>query len=39
MKTDDYASKPLLPEELMKKIKGLLERAKEEARNRGNACD
>ncbi|MBP1730841.1 MAG: two-component system, OmpR family, alkaline phosphatase synthesis response regulator PhoP [Deltaproteobacteria bacterium] len=30
MKTDDYASKPLLPEELMKKVNDLLERAKKE---------
>jgi CheY-like chemotaxis protein len=28
MKTDDYASKPLLPDELMKKIRELLARAK-----------
>jgi CheY-like chemotaxis protein len=31
MKTDDYASKPLLPEELVKKVTGLLARAKKEA--------
>ena len=30
MKTDDYASKPLLPEELVKRIGGLLARAKGE---------
>jgi CheY-like chemotaxis protein len=29
MKTDDYANKPLLPEELVKKINELLARAKE----------
>jgi len=29
MKTDDYASKPLLPEELLKRVEGLLEKAKE----------
>ena len=29
MKTDDYASKPLLPEELIKRIRGMLKRAKE----------
>jgi DNA-binding response OmpR family regulator len=28
MKTDDYASKPLLPEELMKRVKDLLARSK-----------
>jgi CheY-like chemotaxis protein len=28
MKTDDYASKPLLPEELVKKVNELLKRAK-----------
>jgi DNA-binding response OmpR family regulator len=28
MKTDDYASKPLLPDELVKRINGLLERAR-----------
>ncbi len=28
MKTDDYASKPLLPEELVKRITGLLARSK-----------
>ncbi len=31
MKTDDYASKPLLPDELVKRVSGLLERAKKEA--------
>ncbi len=31
MKTDDYASKPLLPDELVKKVNSLLERAKKEA--------
>ena len=30
MKTDDYASKPLLPDELLKKVNSLLERAKKE---------
>jgi DNA-binding response OmpR family regulator len=30
MKTDDYASKPLLPEELVKRIVALLARAKEQ---------
>ena len=30
MKTDDYASKPLLPEELVKRIGGLLARAREQ---------
>jgi DNA-binding response OmpR family regulator len=30
MKTDDYASKPLLPDELIKRVVGLLERAKKE---------
>jgi CheY-like chemotaxis protein len=28
MKTDDYASKPLLPEDLIKRIEGLLARSK-----------
>ena len=31
MKTDDYASKPLLPDELVKRVKELLSRAKSEA--------
>ena len=31
MKTDDYASKPLLPDELVKRVNSLLERAKKEA--------
>ncbi len=31
MKTDDYASKPLLPEELVKRVKELLSRSKSEA--------
>ena len=31
MKTDDYASKPLLPEELIKRVTMLLAKAKEEA--------
>jgi two-component system alkaline phosphatase synthesis response regulator PhoP len=31
MKTDDYASKPLLPEELVKRVKDLLARSREEA--------
>jgi DNA-binding response OmpR family regulator len=31
MKTDDYASKPLLPEELVKRVNSLLARAKKEA--------
>ncbi len=31
MKTDDYAAKPLLPDELVKKVAGLLERAAERA--------
>jgi DNA-binding response OmpR family regulator len=31
MKTDDYASKPLLPEELMKRIDDLLKRAQANA--------
>jgi DNA-binding response OmpR family regulator len=31
MKTDDYASKPLLPDELVKKINDLLLRARNEA--------
>jgi two-component system alkaline phosphatase synthesis response regulator PhoP len=31
MKTDDYASKPLLPDELVKRVKDLLSRAKSEA--------
>ncbi len=31
MKTDDYANKPLLPEELVKKINELLARAQESA--------
>ncbi len=30
MKTDDYANKPLLPEELVKKINELLARSKKE---------
>jgi CheY-like chemotaxis protein len=30
MKTDDYASKPLLPEDLLRKIADLLARAKEQ---------
>ncbi len=31
MKTDDYASKPLLPDEMVKKVAALLERARNEA--------
>jgi DNA-binding response OmpR family regulator len=31
MKTDDYAGKPLLPEELVKRVNGLLARARKEA--------
>ena len=31
MKTDDYAGKPLLPEELVKRVNSLLARAKKEA--------
>ncbi len=31
MKTDDYASKPLLPDELVKRITGLLARSKEQS--------
>ncbi len=30
MKTDDYASKPLLPEDLMKRVKDLLARSEEQ---------
>ena len=31
MKTDDYASKPLLPDELVKRINDLLVKARKEA--------
>ncbi len=31
MKTDDYASKPLLPDELLKRVSTLLEKAKKQA--------
>ncbi|HVN22677.1 MAG TPA: response regulator [Syntrophorhabdales bacterium] len=31
MKTDDYAAKPLLPDELIKRVTALLERAKKES--------
>jgi DNA-binding response OmpR family regulator len=30
MKTDDYASKPLLPEDLIKRVKDLLARSEEQ---------
>jgi len=30
MRTDDYASKPIMPDELLKRIRGLLERARQE---------
>jgi len=30
MRTDDYAAKPIMPEELLKRIRALLERARQE---------
>jgi DNA-binding response OmpR family regulator len=30
MKTDDYAEKPIMPDELLKRVKSLLEKSKED---------